>query len=153
SVYRVAAEGGAPELVAQDASYADDCDGRLVIAYRSTPGCPVCPHLTLREAGGDERDLVRFAAGEHLDYTLRCDRPGRQVLYGLSDITFASGPLPRTDLWLLSLDGGSPRRLTHDRAANVGTFTPDGRGIVFSSMRSGQAHLWEMRLDGAGAPR
>jgi len=36
---------------------------------------------------------------------------------------------------------------------NVGTFTPDGRSIVFSAMHAGQSHLWEMAVDAAAEPR
>jgi len=56
------------------------------------------------------------------------------------------------DLWLMDLDRGSPRRLTDDHAGNHGSFASDGRSVVFSSTRSGHAHLWEMPIVGSGEP-
>jgi dipeptidyl aminopeptidase/acylaminoacyl peptidase len=149
-VHRVALAGGEPETVAEDAGWADDCAGRLVIAYHTSPSCGECPRLALREPDGGERDLVRFGAHEDVQY-VRCDRAGRRLLYSLTDLPTPANS-SRFDLWLLELDGGAARRLTGDHAGNVGAFTPDGLSVVYSSARSGQAHLWALHLDGTGAP-
>src|SRR5262249_59314490 len=86
------------------------------------------------EADGRERDLVRAAAGAAIAYP-RCDRAGRRIFYSHSDTTNTGSGFRPFDLWLVSLDGGEPRRLTTDGACNTGTFTPDGRSVVFSAVR------------------
>jgi Tol biopolymer transport system component len=49
--------------------------------------------------------------------------------------------------------GGAPKRLTFDNCFILGiTWTPDGRDIVFSSMRAGLASLWRVSASG-GTPR
>jgi Tol biopolymer transport system component/DNA-binding winged helix-turn-helix (wHTH) protein len=58
------------------------------------------------------------------------------------------------DLYVVPTAGGIPKRLTFDNAWIFGppTWTPDGRDIVFSSMRGGLASLWRVSTSG-GAPR
>jgi Tol biopolymer transport system component/DNA-binding winged helix-turn-helix (wHTH) protein len=57
------------------------------------------------------------------------------------------------DLHVVPAAGGAPKRLTFDNCFIVGiTWTPDGRDIVFSSMRGGLASLWRISASG-GTPR
>ena len=58
------------------------------------------------------------------------------------------------DLYVVSAAGGAPKRLTHDNTWlwPPPTWTPDGRDIVFSSMRGGLASLWRIAASG-GTPR
>ncbi len=58
------------------------------------------------------------------------------------------------DLYVVPTAGGTPKRLTFDNAWIFGppTWTPDGRDIVFSSMRGGLASLWRVSTSG-GTPR
>ena len=57
------------------------------------------------------------------------------------------------DLYLASGAGGVERRLTRDPAYDaLPRWTPDGRALIFSSMRSGNWQLWEMAAEG-GEPR
>jgi Tol biopolymer transport system component len=42
--------------------------------------------------------------------------------------------------------------LTRDHASALGTFTPDGRSVVFSGIRNGRANLYEVAATG-GTPR
>ena len=59
-----------------------------------------------------------------------------------------------SDLYVMSSAGGAPKRLTVDNAWIFGapTWTPDGRDIVFSSMRGGLLSLWRVSASG-GTPR
>ena len=68
---------------------------------------------------------------------------------GRSIVFFRSSGGPLGDLWLVSTEKATPRRLTFDDA-EVGspTWTPDGRFIVFPSKRAGSRTLW--RIPAAG---
>jgi Tol biopolymer transport system component len=58
------------------------------------------------------------------------------------------------DLWLASLDGGLPRRLTADDAVDSDPhWSADGRHIYFSSNREGDRALWRIHPDGGGLER
>lgn len=59
-----------------------------------------------------------------------------------------------SDVYVVPSSGGEPRRVTHDNTWIMGapTWTPDGRDIVFSSMRAGLASLWRVSASG-GTPR
>jgi Tol biopolymer transport system component/DNA-binding winged helix-turn-helix (wHTH) protein len=57
------------------------------------------------------------------------------------------------DLYVVPAASGAPKRLTFDNCFILGiTWTPDGRDIVFSSMRGGLASLWRISASG-GTPR
>jgi Tol biopolymer transport system component/DNA-binding winged helix-turn-helix (wHTH) protein len=56
------------------------------------------------------------------------------------------------DIYLVSVAGGEPKRLTFDKSMIRGlTWTPDGTYIVFSSDRLGGRRLWKIRASG-GSP-
>jgi Tol biopolymer transport system component len=55
-------------------------------------------------------------------------------------------------LWLVSPDGGAPRRLTNSsEVEGEESWSSDGKWIYFSSSRSGTSQVWKMR-PGGGAP-
>jgi len=58
------------------------------------------------------------------------------------------------DLFVVSIRGGEPKRLTFDRSAIYGpsAWTPDGHEIVFSSSRRGLHNLWSIPVSG-GTPK
>lgn len=56
------------------------------------------------------------------------------------------------DLYVVSVTGGTPQRLTHDHAAVTGLdWTANGRSIIFASDRDGTSKLWRVSEAG-GAP-
>ena len=59
-----------------------------------------------------------------------------------------------SDLYVVPLTGGEPKRLTFDRhpIADQPSWSPDGREIVFSSARGGLFSLWRVSASG-GTPR
>ena len=58
------------------------------------------------------------------------------------------------DLYVVPTAGGTPKRLTFDNAqvGSPASWTPDGRELVFSSMRGGTLSLWRMSVRG-GSPQ
>ena len=58
------------------------------------------------------------------------------------------------DIYVVPTTGGAPRRLTFDNAwiDSPPSWTPDGRDIVFSSLRGGSPTLWRISASG-GSPQ
>lgn len=78
---------------------------------------------------------------------------GTQFVYGVRryDIQANRG---NTDLFLMSVDGGTPRRLMDTPASEFNySWRPDGKRIGFLSGQSGSVQLWEMNPDGSGRRR
>jgi Tol biopolymer transport system component len=60
---------------------------------------------------------------------------------------------PNFDLFLFDETGAAPRRLTQNDATDYNAvFSPDGRWIVFTSERTGNADLFALDLEGSGEP-
>jgi len=55
------------------------------------------------------------------------------------------------DVWILSLDGGTLTRTTFDRDGHDATWTPDGRFITYSSVKSGNLGVYRKRPGSAEA--
>jgi TolB protein len=59
-----------------------------------------------------------------------------------------------TDLYRVSASGGRPQRLTNAPGIDTGgSYSPDGRRIVFESDRGGSQQLYLMNADGSGQRR
>ena len=57
-----------------------------------------------------------------------------------------------TDSFLISTEGGKPRRITHDPAHEATPcWSSDGKSFYFRSNVSGQDEMWKMRTDGGEA--
>ena len=77
---------------------------------------------------------------------------GKWVLYAQTDVDLAAATR-NSDLWLVPVAGGEPRRLTsHAKSDTRGRFSPDGRRIAFVSTREGGGQVYVMDLAG-GEPR
>ena len=58
------------------------------------------------------------------------------------------------DIYVMSSDGGSVRQITrHPGADRVGTWSPDAKLIVFSSVRDGGRASYNVPADGSAAPQ
>ena len=67
---------------------------------------------------------------------------GKWVLYQQTDVDLPAGTR-NTDLWIVPLAGGEPRRLTTNPASDTrGRFSPDGRRIAFVSTRDGGGEVY-----------
>ncbi len=81
----------------------------------------------------------------------RVSPDGSRVVYVLrsTDLEANRG---RTDLWMVSRDGGEPVRLTtHPAGDGSPRWAPDGQSIYFLSSRSGSSQVWNLPLTGGEA--
>src|SRR5215813_10979450 len=63
---------------------------------------------------------------------------------GISKLV-ACRPEGNADIYVVSAEGGQPRRLTTDPAEDiVPSWSRDGRRIYFTSNRSGRLQIWKM---------
>jgi dipeptidyl aminopeptidase/acylaminoacyl peptidase len=77
---------------------------------------------------------------------------GSQVAFALTEIDLAGGKR-NTDVWMVPVSGGEPRRLTSSPASESSPrWRPDGRQLGFLSTREGGSQVWALDLDG-GEPR
>jgi Tol biopolymer transport system component len=64
-------------------------------------------------------------------------------------IVYSARALGIWDLWIVDRDGKNNRQLTLNTRGNFWpSVTPDGRYIVFTSLRTGTPYLWRIGLDG-----
>jgi Tol biopolymer transport system component len=67
-------------------------------------------------------------------------------------LVFDSNAEGQFELYMISAEGGKPRRLTTNPATDgVGSWSRDGKSIYFMSNRSGERQVWRMLAEG-GSP-
>jgi dipeptidyl aminopeptidase/acylaminoacyl peptidase len=70
-----------------------------------------------------------------------------------SRVAFASNATGNSDIWTQSVDGGNLRQVTNDEPADSWpVWSPDGRWIMYSSLRQGQ-ETWLAPADGGPAEK
>jgi len=76
---------------------------------------------------------------------------GRWVTFTVQSVDVAGNRKPQ-QVWIVPLDGGAPRQLTHDGEANQrARWSPDSRRIAYVSDRGGSSQVWLMDPDGGNA--
>jgi dipeptidyl aminopeptidase/acylaminoacyl peptidase len=76
---------------------------------------------------------------------------GQWVVYGVSSLDEGANRR-RSDLWIVSTEGGQARPLTTHPAAEFNPrWAPDGSGLYFLSTRSGSSQVWWISLSGGEA--
>ena len=80
-------------------------------------------------------------------------KDGRWLAFAVGP-PFARGNVD-VDIWKIGAGGGEGVNLTPDSEANDAfpDFSPDGRRVVFRSMRDGNAEIYVMNADGTGVQR
>lgn len=116
-------------------------DGRYVVAVQDRDGTN---RLVLVELStGSVEPLTDFVADRHWAYP-RWSPDGRWIAASLWS------PGAFYDLMLLRPDGTIARRITRDRAVDLGpTWSPDSRWLVWASDRSGIPNLYAVEVDRA----
>lgn len=98
-------------------------------------------------------DLARGAVarltgdGTATEQTPRWSPDGRQVVFASNRAHYSGTSrdtgAPDLDIWIVNADGTNARRLTTDPALDADpAWTPDGRGVVFSSDRDSRGDLY-----------
>jgi dipeptidyl aminopeptidase/acylaminoacyl peptidase len=76
---------------------------------------------------------------------------GHWVVYVVAELDREAGKT-NSDLWLVPVAGGEPKRLTTAAATdNHPRWSPDGKTIAFTSSRGGSTQVWLLPLDGGEA--
>jgi dipeptidyl aminopeptidase/acylaminoacyl peptidase len=76
---------------------------------------------------------------------------GTLVVYAQTDVDLAAGTR-NSDLWLVPVAGGAPRRLTsHPKSDAQPRFSPDGKRLAFVSTRDGGPQVFVLELGGGEA--
>jgi dipeptidyl aminopeptidase/acylaminoacyl peptidase len=93
------------------------------------------------------------------DHLVRIDRVGAPAVSPAGDLvvyavrhTDMEADKGRYDLWLSTIDGDEPRRLTTHEANGTGpAWSPDGQHILFLSSRGETTQVWRLPVNGGEA--
>ena len=144
-------------------AYFDPTGDRLI--FQSTRAPFACDQIfTMRSDGSDVR-LVSTGKGRTTCAFFFPD--GRRVIYASTHLADAACPppadrsagyvwpvYPAYDIFSADLDGGRLVRLTDTDGYDAeGAISPDGRRIVFTSVRDGDLELYAMDADGRNVRR
>ena len=120
-------------------------DGRfLAVVDQATPADGYGIFLVSVEDG--EKQRLTSAPPSSADFSPAFSPDGKTLAF------IRSSGLSSEDIYLISAQGGTPRRLTADEGRITSlTWTADGREIVFPSNRGGGSSLWRVPISG-GTP-
>jgi Tol biopolymer transport system component len=112
-------------------------NGRLLaIPHQEPSNAPSCIYLVSLETG--EKEKLTTVLSHPGDSRPRFSPDGKTV-------AFQRGGATDSDIYLVSVKGGEPRRLTSGNNTTRGLdWTQDGKSIVFSAARSGRAGFWSL---------
>jgi TolB protein len=148
----------------QNAEAYFSADGTRLI-FQSTRDGRACDQMYTMRADGSEVRLVSTGQGATTCGFFFPDRP--RLIYASTHLGGAACP-PRPDraggyAWALhpdyeifaaDLDGGNLTRLTHNPGYDAeGVVSPDGRHIVFTSLREGDLDMYLMDAEGGNVRR
>jgi Tol biopolymer transport system component len=138
-------------------------DGTRLIFQSSREGVPCDQQFVLTVESGETRRVSNGQGKTTCGYFL----DGGRVLYASTHLASPECP-PRPDysrgyvwpmyagfdIFTAALDGGVPRPLTQTPGYDAeATVAPDGKTIVFTSVRDGDLEIYTMAVDGTGVRR
>jgi Tol biopolymer transport system component len=144
-------------------AYFDWTGMRLI--FQSTRAPFACDQIfTMRADGSDVRQVSTGRGRTTCGFFFP---DGRRVIYASTHLAGAPCPPPPDrsagyvwpihpgyDIFAADLDGGNLARLTHGEAYDAeGAVSPDGKRIVFTSLREGDLDIYMMDADGGNVRR
>jgi Tol biopolymer transport system component len=141
AVFTVPANGGDEKLLAVGGSFAWSADGRKIAFSAGTPRPPATAKISIIPAeGGEAKELMGYDGTlTNLDWS----PDGRSIAFSYARGKDVKNPIPDSrldieDIYIISADGGLPKRLTQmDKKGFRFTsprFSPDGKKIAFRSL-------------------
>jgi Tol biopolymer transport system component len=138
-------------------------DGKQLI-YQSTHGDLRCDQIFVMNVDGSAKRMVSTGKGRTTCSYFFPD--GSRVIFASTHLAGEDCPPPAPppppyvwkvyesfDIFSAAPDGSDLRRLTDSPGYDAeATISPDGVRIVFTSARSGDLEIWDMKIDG-GEPR
>ena len=139
-------------------------DGSKII-FQSTRPPFECDQIFSMNVDGSEVKLLNSGKGRTTCGFFFPD--GRRILYASTHLAGDACPpapdrsqgyvwpiYPSYEIFSANLDGSGLKRLTKNPGYDAeGTISPDGKKIVFTSMRSGDLDIYTMNADGGGGRR
>ncbi len=121
-------------------------DGKLIAFPDKNPERMVTSIHLLSVESLEKRQLTAPPQGYSGDLCLAFSPDGKNIAFT------RYGSEGAADVYVVSISGGEPRRLTFDQRQVPGlAWMPDGKSIVFSSTRGGSVRMWRIALTG-GTP-
>ena len=139
-------------------------DGKLLIFQSKRDGLD-CDQIFLMDADGG--NVRRVSTGQGRTTCSYVFPDGKRILYASTHLSGPSCPpapdyskgyvwklYPSYEIFTANLDGSDVRRITNNPGYDAeATISPDGRTIIFTSMRNGELDLYTMRPDGSRVRR
>ncbi len=148
SIYTVPSIGGHARKIADANSWVYGLDwspdgDHIVFAERGADA-NLDFHLELLAIeSGNKRSLTAPPTSGHRDHSPVFSPDGHHIAF------VRNGPTGGGDIFVLDVDRGTSRRLTHRHARIHGLdWSPDGTALIFASHHPGMARLWRVGLDG-----
>jgi TolB protein len=144
-LYRLAATGGAPEVI--DTGFAIRCnndhgispDGKMLVISDQSQEQKRSTIYTLPIGGGTPQRITPLAPS----YWHGWSPDGKTLAYCAE----RNGEF---DIYTIPVGGGEEKRLTNAKGLDDGPdYSPDGQWIYFNSDRTGRMQIWRMKTDGS----
>ncbi len=156
-VFAVDADGGTPRQLTDGdwnhgaPAWTTDGSEVLFVSHRVPEAEWIFSESEIYAADAETGTIRRLTTRRGPDYAPAASPDGRLVAYvGIdsTDATYAT-----SDVYLMNLDGSSPRPITRDLLESPGPlrWASDGRGVYFNSNERGRTHLYFAPVDGGGA--
>jgi len=139
-------------------------DGSKII-FQSTRPPYGCDQIFSRNVDGSDVKLLNSGKGRTTCGFFFPD--GKRIIYASTHLAGNACPpapdrsqgyvwpiYPSYEIFRANLDGSGLKRLTKNPGYDAeGTISPDGKKVVFTSMRSGDLDIYTMNADGSGTKR